>query len=84
MRIVTTDTKQVLMDRLQCMRDFNEELDSAVDDLVYLRGVCCGYISPSSASSSSSSVSSVLQTVLTEDSQVVLTENSVEVITENN
>jgi hypothetical protein len=43
MRIITEGARQLLIDRIQCMRDVNGEIDDAIQDLMQRRADCCGY-----------------------------------------
>lgn len=43
MRIITEGARQLLIDRIQCMRDVNGEIDDSIFDLMQRRADCCGY-----------------------------------------
>ena len=84
MRIVTNGAKELLVNRIQCMRDTNNLLQDRLEDLEQRRAECCGYSLSSSESSSSSSgeVSSSSSGDLLEFA--VITENSLYQLDENN
>jgi hypothetical protein len=57
MRIVTTGAKELLFNRLQCIRDVLSELDDTIDDIIERKTDCC---TPSSSESSSSSSEEII------------------------
>jgi len=46
MRLISEGARQLLMDRIQCMRDINGEIDDAITVLEASRAACCGYPYP--------------------------------------
>lgn len=69
------------MDRLQCMRDVNGEIDDAIDDLMQRRADCCGYDLPSSSSEEPTPGETFH--ILTENNDIELNEDGVYPVTEN-
>lgn len=41
MKIVTTGAFELLMDRIQCMRETNASLDDKIDHMITERDECC-------------------------------------------
>lgn len=81
MRIITNGVKEILMSRIQCMRDINTILDDSIDALLARRNDCCSpSVSSSSSSSSHSSSSGPVIEMRWSDDQTVQWSNN-EIVT---